>query len=1075
MTGDPTIELSFGAGDANKRTVTYNRGSGSQNLVFRYTVVDGDFDSNGINVVAGTVDLGQGGAIVDRGDNAATLGHDALGHDADHKVDAKGPTVTAVTISSTGPYGLGSIIKFDVTFDEPVTWGNVNPAIGFEVGGTALGDFYDPADQPANKGKGTDTVRFTHEVVSGTGSGDVTIPASPVKRVGGTTITDANGNEATEDGSILPEVLRHDDQVVDTDPPTVTAVAFEGTGSGAVRPYIEGSVARFVVTFSEQVTISTAQPEDETASLIINIGGDNHEAYLEGDGSASTTHTFLFRFVGNYLEDTDGISVPGPLSLNTATLVDARNNAPADGDTTEPGVQMTLAPGVALGDTSGHRVHPRVIISDSSAIIPQDSGVDRFGPGQQFRLIFLTSTNSGAVSEDIGTYNTFVQRAAADDDAMDGTPASVEPIREFSAQFRAVGSTSAIDAKDNTATYGDGVPIYWLTSDGSGDKVADTNGDFYDGSWDSEEGMNEAGAAHKTGQIYTGSKPDGTKHAKHLGNQVQPQDVKYGALTDSLTDAPAPLGSTDASIHTRVRSTSLPLYALSPIINVEDQTPPSVESVEILDKPADKDAFAIGDNIDVVVLWSEPVTITGPGLAQGFPQIALQYGANEVTDVWNASYNAQATADLQADNTVTDKERKTVFRYTVVEGNEDTDGLIFGGSRTILLSNTTIADANGNSATDSVDLDFDQITASTDNAVDGVKPTVGTILITSMGPYGVGQGTGNNSITFTAQFSETVEWSDSGTNDPEFRFRIGSATYAALYTSGEDSDTLTFTYTVANPLPNTREAISIPADPVHKTGADITDTSLNPAVLTKTATPVTDTDQDVNIEAPTISAVNIESTGAYVTDQKIRIKVTPNTGKKFVVTGTPQLALTVGTTTRQANYASTNTAGEMIFEYTVQAASADTDSNGISLNGTVVLNSGTISDDRGNVVDSAGLTFAAQNDVDYHEVNWEPDVVDITGNALVTEAMTNDAATGDITLRLLFVSSSTRDGTSSDIGDYNKHVQTAAAGSTIPGINAAAVAGPTVSAPGPAPTPSTPRPTPTLARPILRARWPRTG
>ena len=46
-----------------------------------------------------------------------------------------------------------------------------------------------------------------------------------------------------------------------------------------------------------------------------------------------------------------------------------------------------------------------------------------------------------------------------------------------------VGSTAAIDARDNTGTTGTGVPIYWL----NGRKVANNYADFYDGSWRDEE------------------------------------------------------------------------------------------------------------------------------------------------------------------------------------------------------------------------------------------------------------------------------------------------------------------------------------------------------------------------------------------------------------------------------------------------------------------------------------------------------------------------------------------------------------------------------------------------------------
>ena len=84
------------------------------------------------------------------------------------------------------------------------------------------------------------------------------------------------------------------------------------------------------------------------------------------------------------------------------------------------------------------------------------------GPGERFRLIFLSSTKRNATSSDIETYNTFVQNRAANGHAN---------IQDHASRFRVVGCTQAVDARDNTGTNtnGPGVPIYWV----GGNKVAD--------------------------------------------------------------------------------------------------------------------------------------------------------------------------------------------------------------------------------------------------------------------------------------------------------------------------------------------------------------------------------------------------------------------------------------------------------------------------------------------------------------------------------------------------------------------------------------------------------------------------
>ena len=124
--------------------------------------------------------------------------------------------------------------------------------------------------------------------------------------------------------------------------------------------------------------------------------------------------------------------------------------------------------------------------------VPSDWALKPSGlsAGDDFRLLFVTSTTRNATATGIGTYNTFVQtRAKAGHSAITDSCGN---------QFKVVGSTSAVDARDNTSTTGAGQAIYWL----NGAKVADNYADFYDGSWDSYAKKTEAGANH-TGTIFS--------------------------------------------------------------------------------------------------------------------------------------------------------------------------------------------------------------------------------------------------------------------------------------------------------------------------------------------------------------------------------------------------------------------------------------------------------------------------------------------------------------------------------------------------------------------------------------------
>ncbi len=167
--------------------------------------------------------------------------------------------------------------------------------------------------------------------------------------------------------------------------------------------------------------------------------------------------------------------------------------------------------------------------------------------GTKFRLLFVTSTTRNATATDIATYNTFVQtRAKAGHSAISDSCGNL---------FKAVGSTSAIDARVNTDTESTDTAalIYWLT----GAKVADTYTDFYDGSWDNYTSKTETGANNSTSAvIFTGSNNDGTKHASEpLGAS---STVRTGRLN---VNSPF---SQDSSHHNISRA----FYALSPIFTV---------------------------------------------------------------------------------------------------------------------------------------------------------------------------------------------------------------------------------------------------------------------------------------------------------------------------------------------------------------------------------------------------------------------------------------------------------------------------------------------------------------------------
>src|SRR5690242_18076131 len=74
--------------------------------------------------------------------------------------------------------------------------------------------------------------------------------------------------------------------------------------------------------------------------------------------------------------------------------------------------------------------------------------------GDQYRLVFVTSTARNATSTNIADYNTFVTNTAN----------GVAELVSLGTTWKVIGSTSSVSARDNTGTNpsSTGVPIYRL-------------------------------------------------------------------------------------------------------------------------------------------------------------------------------------------------------------------------------------------------------------------------------------------------------------------------------------------------------------------------------------------------------------------------------------------------------------------------------------------------------------------------------------------------------------------------------------------------------------------------------------
>ena len=180
--------------------------------------------------------------------------------------------------------------------------------------------------------------------------------------------------------------------------------------------------------------------------------------------------------------------------------------------------------------------------------------------GDQYRLVFVTSTTTTATSTDISTYNTFVNNLAitAGLDTIAGTV-------EGSTTWTAKGSTLTVDAIDNTSTTGAGTGIgIYLLNDTA---IATSYADLWDSSLLTTPDVTEQGNAigNDGFTTWTGTGGNGLKTNSELGDTDL--NVAYGQQYNT----------TDRWMRRLEKSSSIDghLYAMSGVLTVAAVPEPS--------------------------------------------------------------------------------------------------------------------------------------------------------------------------------------------------------------------------------------------------------------------------------------------------------------------------------------------------------------------------------------------------------------------------------------------------------------------------------------------------------------------
>ena len=318
VTEAPRLKIDMDAGDWGEKWAGYESGGGTDSLTFAYTVVEPNDSTQGIAVLANTLEA-NGGTIRSAETEAdADLSHDGLDHDPDHKVDWR--SVTGIEIVSDpgddGTYRVGDVIQVRVTFDTAVEVEGA-PRLKIDMDPAYWGEQWATYDG----GSGTNSLTFAYEVVEPNESTQgIAVLANTLEANGG-----AIRSAAAKARVDLAHAGLNHDPAHKVDWRSVTGIEIV-SDSGDDGTYRLGDVIEVRVTFDEAVEV------EGTPRLKIDMDpaywGEKWATYDGGSGTNSLT--FAYEVVEPN-ESTQGIAVlANTLEANGGAIRSAATEAMVD-------------------------------------------------------------------------------------------------------------------------------------------------------------------------------------------------------------------------------------------------------------------------------------------------------------------------------------------------------------------------------------------------------------------------------------------------------------------------------------------------------------------------------------------------------------------------------------------------------------------------------------------------------------------------------------------------------------------------------------------------------------------------
>ena len=810
---DATSDTDFELNVSDDKSAPLVDGSGTETLVFGYTVAPDEEDDNGIwigdqdrTLVGSRVVSAQSGTITSVATSAtADLTHDALRTQPDHKVDGTrsivSVEVTSEPLLETDTYGAGETIQFTVTFTAAVDVTG-DPVLEFLFDGSELRQAGDVS------GSGTTELVFGYTVVSGD--------------------DDDNGlflrDESDYNNPDGPVRLDSNDEIEFKDTSTDVPLYWQGRGNHPDHK-VDGSrtTGNNPPSFTTSATLSI--PENTSHLTVVaedNDAGDDITGYAITGGADN-----LF-FAGVDF---------GDLQFDAAPNYENPQDSGAD-NTYEVTVQATSGTGtremtatrtftVTVTDVAEQSAKPDkptlAAVSGSTTSLTAtwtkpdlNGGPDITGYDLQYR--------AGAT----GTWSSSTSYGAT---VTTATITGLTADTSYQARVLAKNGDTDSDWSDASDAVSTNAAVAMMPLDVLVSNYPEGSGSDYSLNFHSTVGANQrhyftqtftagAGFTLTAVDIPFTSVPDnsrvtvslharnGSKPGTYLGNLDLSGALAVG---DNTFAAPAGTALASGTYFVRVRWRDGDTNSLSMTNGVDDEmsaesgwsiedraqysasgsswsnwnTPfamrvrgtidgvPRVATggVRIESDPDAHDSYGVGEEIEVAVGFTDDVAVD---TTSGTPRVALTVGSN----TRYADYSASDSDDDEL-----------AFVYTVTEDDHDQDGVSIDADALELNSGAIHKD--GDTSTNAV-LDHADLGRDSDHRVnrdpfivsDGVSVISTPVAATDT--YGLGE-----VIEIEVEFSAAVD----ATTDTDFVLSVGGAKRAPLL-RGSGTATLVFGYTV---------------------------------------------------------------------------------------------------------------------------------------------------------------------------------------------------------------------------------------------------------------------------------------